>query len=224
MISLVVHAVFKHGSLTHRRPKRGFSLIEITIALSILVLALSILVENQGFAAFMTRDAEKIRIATMLAEEKMIEAQLQLELEGWKTSDIDEDGDFDDLGSEEFRGSGSNLDLDDEFDDYKWAYTIRKIEMNMPADMGGMMDDMMGEGYYGEQGQNPDAQNNQMDLGDLGISSDMITEYLSDYIREVRVMVWWEEDFEESGDYVELLTHVVNPSGVVTDPEVEETQ
>lgn len=203
---------------------RGFSLIEITIALSILVLALSILVENQGFAALMTRDAEKIRIATMLAEEKMIEAQLQLELEGWKTSDIDEDGDFDDLGSEEFRGSGSNLDLDDEFEDYKWAYTIRKIEMNMPADMGGMMDDMMGSGYYGDQSQNEDIQNNQMDLGDIGISSDMITEYLSDYIREVRVMVWWEEDFEETGDYVELLTHVVNPSGVVTDPEAEETQ
>lgn len=209
----------------HRRSsQRGFSLIEITIALSILVLALSILVENQGFAAFMTRDAEKIRIATMLAEEKMIEAQLHLELEGWKTSDIDEDGDFDDLGSEEFRGSGSNLDLDDEFDDYKWAYTIRKIEMNMPADMGGMMDDMMGSGYYGDQSQNEAAQDNQMDLGDLGISSDMITEYLSDYIREVRVMVWWEEDFEETGDYVELLTHVVNPSGVVTDPEAEETQ
>jgi len=213
------------GLSGHRQTsRRGFSLIEITIALSILVLALSILVENQGFAAFMTRDAEKIRIATMLAEEKMIEAQLQLELEGWKTSDIDEDGDFDDLGSEEFRGSGSNLDLDDEFDDYKWAYTIRKIEMNMPADMGGMMDDMMGSGYYGDQSQNEAAQDNQMDLGDLGISSDMITEYLSDYIREVRVMVWWEEDFEETGDYVELLTHVVNPSGVVTDPEAEETQ
>ena len=215
------HHKFRRSSF---RSQRGFSLIEITIALSILVLALSILVENQGFAAFMTRDAEKIRIATMLAEEKMIEAQLQLELEGWKKSDIDEDGDFDDLGSEEFRGSGSNLDLDDEFEDYKWAYTIRKIEMNMPADMGGMMDDMMGSGYYGDQSQNEDVQNNQMDLGDIGISSDMITEYLSDYIREVRVMVWWEEDFEETGDYVELLTHVVNPSGVVTDPEVEETQ
>jgi len=214
----ICHTVFLRRSI-----RRGFTLIEITIALSILVLALSILVENQGFAAYMTRDAEKIRIATMLAEEKMIEAQLHLELEGWKTSDIDEDGDFDDLGSEEFRGSGSNLDIDDEFDDYKWAYTIRKIEMNMPADMGGMMEDMMGDGY-GEQSQNQAAQDNQMDLGDLGISSDMITEYLSDYIREVRVMVWWEEEFEETGDYVELLTHVVNPSGVVTDPEAEDVQ
>jgi hypothetical protein len=108
----------------------------------------------------MTRDAEKIRIATMLAEEQMIEAQLHLELEGWKTSDIDEDGDFDDLGSEEFRGSGTKLDLDDEFEDYKWAYTIRKIEMNMSADMGGMMDDMMGSGYYGDQSQNDAAQDN----------------------------------------------------------------
>lgn len=213
-----------HNSLRRTRSVRGFSLIEITIALSILVLALSILVENQGFAAFMTRDAEKIRIATMLAEEKMVEAQLYLELEGWKNTDINEDGDFDDLGGEEFRGSGNNLDLDQDFDEYQWAYTIRTIELNMPADMGGMMNDMMGEGYYGDQSQNEAVQDNQMDLGDLGVSSDMITDYLSDYIREVRVIVWWEEDFEETGDYVELLTHVVNPSGVVTDPEMEETQ
>ena len=58
----VCHTVFLRRSI-----RRGFTLIEITIALSILVLALSILVENQGFAAYMTRDAEKIRIATMLA-------------------------------------------------------------------------------------------------------------------------------------------------------------
>ncbi len=215
---------FSSIQLQRTRSVRGFSLIEITIALSILVLALSILVENQGFAAFMTRDAEKIRIATMLAEEKMVEAQLYLELEGWKSTDINEDGDFDDLGSEEFRGSGNNLDLDEDFEDYQWAYTIRTIELNMPADMGGMMNDMMGEGYYGDQSQNEAVQDNQMDLGDLGVSSDMITDYLSDYIREVRVIVWWEEDFEETGDYVELLTHVVNPSGVVTDPEMEEAQ
>ena len=97
-----------------------------------------------------------------------------------------------------FRGSGVNLDYEDFLDDYKWAYTVRKIEMNMPADMGSMTDDLMGSGYFGDQSQNEDVQNNQMDLGDIGISSDMITEYLSDYIREVRVMVWWGEDHEET--------------------------
>ena len=206
-----------------RYNRRGFTLVEVTIALSILVLALSILVENQGFAAYMTRDAEKIRIATMLAEEKLIEAQLILEEEGWKTTDIEEDGDFDDFGSEEFRDNGLNLDADDELENFKWAYTIRKIEMNLPTDVGGMMGDMVGTGYYGDQSENQQLQQNQgMDLGDIGVSQDMITDYLSDYIREVRVMVWWNEDYEETGDVVELTTHVVNPSGVVTDPEVEE--
>ena len=117
-----------------------------------------------------------------------------------------------------------NLDFDDLLDEFRWAYTIRKIEMNMPADVGSMTEDLMGTGYMGDQSQNEAVQDNQMDLGDIGISSDMITEYLSDYIREVRVMVWWDEEYEETGDYVEILTHVVNPSGVVTDPEAEDVQ
>lgn len=201
---------------------RGFTLIEVTIALSILVLALSILVENQGFAASMTREAEKLRMASMLAEEKITEAQLLLEYEGWTTSDVNEQGDFSNFGSEEFRGDNLRLDMDDELEDFKWAYTVRKIEVNFPTDVGGMMGDMMGEGYFGDQENNESAQDNQMDLSDVGISSDMITDYLSDYIREVRVKIWWEEDYEESGKYVELLTHVINPSGLVTDPEAEE--
>ena len=205
-----------------RSNRQGFTLVEVTIAMSILVLALSILVENQGFAAFMTRDAEKIRIGTMLAEEKLIEAQLHLEEEGWKATDIEEDGDFSNLGSEEFRDNGLNLDLDDALENFKWAYTVRTIEMSLPTDVGGMMGDMTGSGYYGDQSENDQMQDNQMDLGDIGVSQDMITDYLSDYIREVRVMVWWSEDYEESGDVVELTTHVVNPSGVISEQEEED--
>lgn len=207
-----------------RSKQQGFTLVEVTIAMAILVLALSILVENQGFAALMTRDAEKIRIGTMLAEEKLIEAQLHLEEEGWKATDIEEDGDFADLGSEEFRDNGLNLDLGDTLEKFKWAYTIRTIEMSLPTDVGGMMGDMNGAGYYGDQSENEQMQDNQMDLGDIGVSQDMITDYLSDYIREVRVMVWWSEDYEESGDVVELTTHVVNPSGVVSQQEEEDLE
>lgn len=207
-----------------RSNRQGFTLVEVTIAMAILVLALSILVENQGFAALMTRDAEKIRIGTMLAEEKLIEAQLHLEEEGWKATDIEEDGDFADLGSEEFRDNGLNLDLGDSLEKFKWAYTIRTIEMSLPTDLGGMMGDMNGAGYYGDQSENEQMQDNQMDLGDIGVSQDMITDYLSDYIREVRVMVWWSEDYEESGDVVELTTHVVNPSGIVSEQEEEDLE
>jgi hypothetical protein len=46
----------------------------------------------------------------------------------------------------------------------------------------------------------------------------MISEYLGAYIREVRVLVWWGEN-EDSVDQVELLTHIINPSGAVSETE-----
>ena len=207
-----------------RPPSKGFTLLEVTIALALLVMALGILLQSQTSAVIMTVDAEKIRIATQLAEEKMSEAQIQLEVEGWTTADIDENGDFSDLGEEEFRGTGNRSDAGDDLDGYYWAYTVRRIEINIPSDLGGMTEDLMGTGYFGDQPNNEDVQNNQMDLGDLGISPDMISDYLSDYIREVRVMVWWgdreppkvDKEGNLPDNQVELLTHVINPTGVVS--------
>jgi prepilin-type N-terminal cleavage/methylation domain-containing protein len=207
-----------------RTPSKGFTLLEVTIALALLVMALGILLQSQTSAVIMTVDAEKIRIATQLAEEKMSEAQIHLEVEGWTTADIDENGDFSDLGEEEFRGTGNRSDAGDDLDDYYWAYTVRRIEISIPSDLGGMTEDLMGSGYFGDQPNNEDVQNNQMDLGDLGISPDMISDYLSDYIREVRVMVWWgdreppkvDKEGNLPDNQVELLTHVINPTGVVS--------
>jgi prepilin-type N-terminal cleavage/methylation domain-containing protein len=197
------------------RSRRAFTLLEVTIAMSILAVSLVILMESQGNAVFMTQDAEKVRLATMLAEEKMTEAQLRIEYEGWKNSDIEENGDFDDFGQEDFRGTNLRLDFSDSLDKYKWAYTIRQIDISIPTDLGGMAGDMMEGGYFGEE-KNDDMSEQNFDLGDLGISPDMISDYLADYIREVRIRVWWGENEDET-DQVELLTHVINPSGVVTE-------
>ena len=59
-------------------------------------------------------------------------------------------------------------------------------------------------------------ENQSPDITDMGVSPDMITEYLSDYIRELRVLVWWGKNEDET-DQVELLTHVINPTGIVTE-------
>lgn len=208
-------------SPNHTINKLGFTLLEVIIALAILVMALTILVDSQSTAAFMVRDADRVRMATQLAEEKMVEAQLILEFDGWTSQDIDESGDFDDFGAEDFRGTGMRSDVEVDLSEFKWAYTVRRIEFSLPSDIGGITDDLMGGGYFGdaaneqyEENENP----NQMDLGDIGISPDMISEYLADYIREVRIMVWWGEN-EDEEDQVELLTHVINPSGVVSDDE-----
>ena len=48
----------------------------------------------------------------------------------------------------------------------------------------------------------------------MGIDSDVVTEMLSPYFREVRVRVWWGEN-EDDLDQVELVSHVINPSGTI---------
>jgi prepilin-type N-terminal cleavage/methylation domain-containing protein len=214
--------------MTHRcSHRRAFTLLEVVIALSILTVGVMVLVETQAGALLMSTEADRISTATYLAEEKMMEALLTLERDGWTSQEIDEDGDFDDFGDEDFRGGVlPSMDLEDLYEDFRWAYTVQKIELNLPPDLGGAAGDLAGNGYWGE-GNEGAASDTQMDLTDLGISQDQITEYLGDYIREVRVLVWW-GDNEEGTAQVELTTHIINPTGAIVegggDPNAEVEQ
>lgn len=194
---------------------RGFTLLEVVIALSILAVSVMILVETQAGSLLMSTDADRLSTATYLAEEKMMEALLTLEQTGWTSMDVEEEGDFDDFGSEDFRDGSLRLDLEEQYEGFQWAYTVRKIELNLPTDIGGAAGDLAGSGYWGE-GNEDAASDTQLDLTDLGISQDQITEYLGDFIREVRVRVWWGEN-EEGLDQVELTTHVINPTGAIVE-------
>ena len=195
--------------------RRGFTLLEVVISLGILATALAVLVQSQAFAVMSAQDAEHLIRATQLAEEKMMEVQLLMEREGFSDQDIEEDGDFEDFGAEEFRGDAQDLDLGDELSEYKWAYTVRKIEIKMPPNLGGIATDLAGAGLYGEdKGQELDV-GGAPDLADMGVSGDMITDTLADYIREARVRVWWGDDPEEESEMVELTTHIINSTGVM---------
>ncbi len=189
--------------------RRAFTLLEVVIALGILVVSLVVLVDAQTTAVFMTAEAERIITANMLAREKMSEVQMLIELEGFSDRDIEEEGDFAD-----FELEGLDLEFDESFEDYHWAYTMRKIELNLMGDLAGMASDLMGSGYAGEAGQEADF-TGAPDLTDMGVQPDMITDMLGAYIREVRVVVWWGENEDET-DQVEIVSHVINPSGMVT--------
>jgi general secretion pathway protein I len=203
--------------------RRGFTLLEIMIAVAILAGALTVLVHAQATAVLMTTETEKLLIATMLAKEKMAEVQLLMESEGFGEQDIEEDGDFDDFGDME--GLDLNLDVDDEYEGFQWAYTVRQIELDLGGDFTGMAEDLAGQGYWGDQDYDQqgstsssssggrDAESQQPGLDDMGVSSDMITELLGGYIREVRVLVWWGEN-EDELDQVEITSHVINSSAL----------
>ena len=58
------------------------------------------------------------------------------------------------------------------------------------------------------------------DMGDLGLDAAMMGEYIQDYVREIRVIVWW-GDNEDETDQIELVHHAINPTGVVQNPETQ---
>ena len=74
--------------------RRGFSLLEVVVALGILAVSLFVLVQSQGTAALMTTEAEDMPVATYLAKEKMSQVVLIVESEGFQEQELTEEGDF----------------------------------------------------------------------------------------------------------------------------------
>ncbi|MBX2796246.1 MAG: prepilin-type N-terminal cleavage/methylation domain-containing protein [Myxococcales bacterium] len=218
--------------MAHRRNQRGFSLLEVMVALSILTVSLVILVETQSSAVVLTREAERIVTATDLSRLTLTNALLHVEQEGFQTADVHEYGDFDDLGSDVL-----DVQFGRDLKDYHWEYTITEVDISMIGDvaslasnLGGGGDDDGGGGGIGallgggggDAGGPSDAMGSggtaEM-LGSLGFGPEQISETLSPYIREIRVRVWWGESAdqaEEEGTEVVVTTHVINPTGVLS--------
>lgn len=196
--------------LLKRAWRRGFSLLEVMIALAILTTSVVILVETQSTAAWATREAEKVVTATDLAQYKLTEATLLVEMDGFSEGEIYEKGDFDDLGDDVL-----NLQMGEALEEFHWEYAVQEIDIQLAGDIAGMAGEFAGGGEGGDAGAAAGAGGLGGGLGAL-MSPDAIGEMLGPYIREVRVRVWWGEDSkaaEEHGTEVILVSHVINPSG-----------
>lgn len=202
-------------------PRRGFTLLEVVIALAILAMALYVLIDTQALAVMETADSRKILTGTYLAQQKMTDALLRLEGEGFTTADVEEEGDFKSFAEDQ--GLEGSTNFGDSFDEYQWAFAIRKVDIQL-GDVSGASEQLSAAGIGPSQdqqqatadrtGTDPSA---SPDLSDMGVQPDMITDMLRPYIREVRVMVWWGAEAPDPDkpceDCVELVTHVCNPSG-----------
>jgi prepilin-type N-terminal cleavage/methylation domain-containing protein len=197
--------------------RAGFTLLEVIVAIAILAVSLLVLVDSQATAVLMTNDTTRILTGTSLAQEKLSEAMLRLEREGFQEGDIEEEGDFEDYGND--GALGEDVEFGDTFAGYRWAYTVRKVDLAI-GDMSGAAEQLQQAGFGGSaaaEGQGSGGQEKR-DLGDLGIDGSMFGDMLRNYIREVRVVVWWGEeelDLATCEECVELVTHAVNPSGKI---------
>lgn len=162
---------------------RGFTLLEVMIALAILAVSFTALLGTQSQAMIITSYIRDVTVAGLLARGKLVELEHHYKTEGFGSFDEEEDGDFGDEGYPKF----------------KWTVKLEKIE----ADEGVL------EEITSQLPQDPEAIKEQMtasgpfagaDLGGLNFNPSMIfqglpmfLEQLGEKVRRVSFKVEWPE-------------------------------
>ncbi|MBC8073863.1 MAG: prepilin-type N-terminal cleavage/methylation domain-containing protein [Deltaproteobacteria bacterium] len=85
------------------RGARGFTLLEVMIAVAILSMSLTSLLSSQMAAMRATRYARGVSVAAFLAESKLLDLEAQLLVEGWGTADKTFEGEFNEEGWPDIR-------------------------------------------------------------------------------------------------------------------------
>ena len=101
-----------------KRNSAGFTLLEVMVSVAILALSLIVLFSFQGNTMMASGRAERMTVATMLARQKMVDIELELEKNMLA-------GEFPDEASEEEQ-------FDTPFEDYRWKMAIKKVELPAP--------------------------------------------------------------------------------------------
>jgi prepilin-type N-terminal cleavage/methylation domain-containing protein len=166
------------------RNSKGFTLVEIMIAIAILSVGLLSIYTAQGNSLRASGNAERIQTAAMLARQimtqKMIEVEKNMQ-KGTFPPDKEED-------TGEFEAP---------LDQYRWEYSVRKVEIPIGGGGGGAPPAEGGEGGANAN-QAPESAQNAL--------AQMVSKKLSDTIREINVKVIWEELGEEQS--IKVTTHV----------------
>lgn len=197
--------------MRRRRARRGFTLLEVMVSLSILALAMVAVAGTNANSFEASNYARHVTVATMLARSKMLDVELELQDEGFSENEQEDDGDFSEEG----------------FAKMKWRTTVRPIEVDVGQLLGGFLGGDVDSESLPEQMQNflgamngagPDEQLNQQaqgsDLakmlggGQLELVFKQVGETLSNSIREITVEVYWGREGidRESIEFVQYVT------------------
>jgi general secretion pathway protein I len=182
-----------------RRPRPGFTLLEVMVALAILAGSLVVVSEVVGGALRNHLRARQLDVATQLARAKMVQLQAQYERKGFRDFDESDEGTFDDDGHPEIR----------------WKVEVRKpaLELGAEAALASLTGGKKLQELLPPPDQAPQLAPFQALLGaQMNAQLQRISEQLKKTAREVRLVVSW-----QSGTGVEsfdVITHLV-----VTQPE-----
>lgn len=161
--------------------QKGFTLLEIIVALAILSVSLVVISDLHNSGMLRSRRAEDITTASMLARLKLHEVQLEIENNMAK-------GEF---PAENKHDEGK---FDEPYEKFSWSLDIKKVDIPVPPQPEG--------GGEGEEGAA-----DQAGMGVMFQIFKMISEKIAESARELKLEVKWNELEEEQS--LSVSTHVV---------------
>jgi prepilin-type N-terminal cleavage/methylation domain-containing protein len=174
-----------HQWFLNKKPIKGFSLLEVMVALAILAVSFTALILIQSRATHLAIEARNISIATQLARLQLMECKREAEKKIPSVADLNLEGDFIDQGFPQFR----------------WECHAPKFNMKTPSVS------QVEEGIKKNtiEGAKKDVS------GSSSVSApviSMITDTLGNSVRELAVIIRWSDNKVE--DEVRVVTHVID--------------
>lgn len=177
-----------------RGSERGFTLLEVMVALAILAASLVVISEVAGGALRNHVRARQLDVATQLARAKLVELQAQFERKGFRDFDENDDGTFEAEGHPEVR----------------WKLDVRRPNVGTGAD--GVLSALVGGKTLQDLMPPPDqapqlAPYQAMIQASLQSLLLQIGEQLKKSVREVRLTVSWPSG--AATESFDVVTHLV---------------
>ncbi|OGQ23369.1 MAG: hypothetical protein A3I05_05385 [Deltaproteobacteria bacterium RIFCSPLOWO2_02_FULL_44_10] len=104
--------------MTSRRPQ-GFSLLEIMVATALIAIALTAVMSAQGNTFLASRRAELVTTATMLARQKIVEVEIEIQKDMRRNEFPDE------------KSEGGKFE--EPYDDFRWEWSVERVELPAPV-------------------------------------------------------------------------------------------
>jgi general secretion pathway protein I len=180
------------------RARRGFTLLEVMIALAILAGALLTVSEIVGSSLRNHVRARQLEVATLLARAKMVELETEFERTGFRESDEAEEGTFEEEGHPEVRWRAEAIVPEADLS----ADTLVQLFTGREGGLEELLATMMPPGDGGPQ------QTGAAALS--GVFQAQLTRFgetVKKGVREVRLTVTW-PDGKREGSFT-VVTHLV---------------